>query len=91
MKFIYNGRIYNPVNTEKKLKKMGITMDDIKIIKKPSIEEPPPTSDVKLYYYYNPITGYSISSIYDNVNEKGYERISKRQLDQIIERRQISK
>ena len=32
MKFKYNGRIYNPVNVEKKLKKMGITMDDIEII-----------------------------------------------------------
>lgn len=32
MKFKYNGRIYNPVNTEKKLKKMGITMEDIEIL-----------------------------------------------------------
>ena len=32
MKFIYNGRIYNPVNVEKKLKKMGITMEDIEIL-----------------------------------------------------------
>ena len=91
MKFKYNGRIYNPVNTEKKLKKMGITMDDIEIIKENSIKEPPPYSDVKLFYYYNPITGYSITSIYDNVNEKGYERIDKGQLNQIIKCRQISK
>ena len=32
MKFIYNGRIYNPSNLEKKLKKMGITINDIEII-----------------------------------------------------------
>ena len=32
MKFIYNNRIYNPVNLEKKLKKMGITINDIEII-----------------------------------------------------------
>ena len=32
MKFMYNGRIYNPVNVEKKLKKLGITMNDIEII-----------------------------------------------------------
>lgn len=88
MKFIYNGRIYNPVNVEKKLKKMGISMDDIEIIKEtPLIEEP--SSDVKLFYHYNPNTGCSITSIYDNVN--GYERIDKRQLDKIIERRQVSK
>lgn len=83
MKFIYNGRIYNPVNVEKKLKKMGISMDDIEIIKETPLIEPP--SDVKLFYYYNPNTGYSITSIYDNVNENGYERIDKRQLDKIIE------
>jgi len=29
---MYNGRIYNPVNVEKKLKKLGITMNDIEII-----------------------------------------------------------
>lgn len=32
MKFKYNGRIYNPVNVEKKLKKMRITMEDIEIL-----------------------------------------------------------
>ena len=32
MKFKYNGKIYNPVNIEKKLKKMGITMGDIEIL-----------------------------------------------------------
>lgn len=32
MKFKYNGKIYNPVNVEKKLKKMGITMKDIEIL-----------------------------------------------------------
>ena len=32
MKFKYNGRIYNPVNVEKKLKKMGITMEDVEIL-----------------------------------------------------------
>ena len=32
MKFMYNGRIYNPSNLEKKLKKMGITINDIEVI-----------------------------------------------------------
>ena len=39
MKFIYNGRIYNPVNVEKKLKKMGITMEDIEILPDEKKEE----------------------------------------------------
>ena len=29
---MYNGRIYNPSNLEKKLKKMGITINDIEVI-----------------------------------------------------------
>ena len=32
MKFIYNGRIYNPSDVEKKLKKLGITINDVEII-----------------------------------------------------------
>lgn len=39
MKFIYNGRIYNPSNLEKKLKKMGITINDIEVIPEEKKEE----------------------------------------------------
>ena len=62
MKFMYNGRIYNPVNVEKKLKKMGITMDDIEIIKEEKIVKPIEFMDIKLYYFVNNI-GQSITSI----------------------------
>lgn len=86
MKFKYNGRIYNPVNTEKKLKKMGITMDDIEIIKEDIENFPPPTSDIELFYFYNPNTGYSITSIYDN-DINGYERTTKGIIDQFIKQR----
>lgn len=89
MKFMYKGRIYNPANVEKKLKKMGITIEDIEIIKEDSVENSPLPSDVKLFYFYNPDTGCSITSIYDK-NVNGYERIDKRQLDKIIERRKVS-
>lgn len=66
MKFKYNGRIYNPVNVEKKLKKMGITLDDIEIIleEKENIEY----NDIKLYHFKNKITGETIRSVYDNLN-----------------------
>ena len=90
MKFMYNGRIYNPVNVEKKLEKMGITIDDIVIIKEESKKDSPLVSDIKLFYFYNPNTGCSITSIYDN-DINGYERIDKRQLDKIIECRKVSK
>lgn len=64
MKFTYNGRIYNPSNLEKKLKKLGITIDDITII-----EEPKPVEEkfeVKLYYYKDTMD-YRICSIYPKV------------------------
>lgn len=90
MKFKYNGRIYNPVNVEKKLKKMGLTTDDVEFIKEDFTESSPLVSDVKLFYYYNPSNGYSKCSIYE-LNENGYQKISKGQLDQIIQCRKISK
>ena len=41
MKFKYNDRIYNPSNLEKKLKKLGITINDIEIIPEPKIDTTP--------------------------------------------------
>ena len=67
MKFMYNGRIYNPVNVEKKLKKMGITMDDIEIIPEEvkKIEE---VDDTVTYLFIDKNNGKKIISIYDNLN-----------------------
>lgn len=70
MKFIYNGRIYNPVNVEKKLKKMGITYNDIEII--PDKEEVIEYMDIPKYYFKNKTTNEEIVSIYpslDNLRE----------------------
>lgn len=75
MKFKYNGRIYNPINVEKKLKKLGITVNDIEIIPEKIEEDNSIDTSIKKYYYRNPITGYTITSIYDNLNVDGYERI----------------
>ena len=81
MKFKYNGRIYNPVNVEKKLKKMGITMDDIEIIPEEvkKIEE---VDDTVTYLFIDKNNGKKITSIYDNldnlkdiVNVNDYEKV----------------
>ena len=81
MKFKYNGRIYNPVNVEKKLKKMGITMDDIEIIPEEvkKIEE---VDDTVTYLFIDKNNGKRIVSIYDNldnlkdiVNVNDYEKV----------------
>lgn len=39
IKFKYNGKIWNPKNPEKKLKQLGITWDDVEIIKDEIIKE----------------------------------------------------
>ncbi len=81
MKFMYNGRIYNPVNVEKKLKKMGITINDIEIIPEEvkKIEE---VDDTVTYLFIDKNNGKKIISIYDNldnlkdiVNVNDYEKV----------------
>ena len=64
--FNYKDKIYTTDNLEKKLEKLGITKDDIKICKKQdcSIGE---TEDKVLYRFYNPITKETIVSIYENL------------------------
>ena len=83
MKFMYNGRIYNPVNVEKKLKKMGITMDDIEIIPE-EIKEVKYEDDTITYLFIDRINGKRIVSIYDNlddlkdlINVNDYEKVRK--------------
>lgn len=83
MKFKYNGRIYNPVNVEKKLKKMGITINDIEIIPE-EIKEVKYEDDTITYLFIDKINGKRIVSIYDNlddlkdlINVNDYEKVRK--------------
>lgn len=83
MKFKYNGRIYNPVNVEKKLKKMGITIDDIEIIPE-EIKEVKYEDDTITYLFIDRVNGKRIVSIYDNlddlkdlINVNDYEKVRK--------------
>lgn len=83
MKFMYNGRIYNPVNVEKKLKKMGITINDIEIIPE-EIKEVKYEDDTITYLFIDRVNGKRIVSIYDNlddlkdlINVNDYEKVRK--------------
>lgn len=83
MKFMYNGRIYNPVNVEKKLKKMGITINDIEIIPE-EIKEVKYEDDTITYLFIDKVNGKRIVSIYDNlddlkdlINVNDYEKVRK--------------
>lgn len=82
MKFKYNGRIYNPVNLEKKLKKMGITLNDIEIIpyiRKEEVEY----DNVLLYEWRNKKDGSTIHSIYDSLDKLG-KKVNKEDYEPIV-------
>lgn len=72
--FKYNGKIWNPKNPEKKLKQLGITWDDVEIIESLVEEKKEEYIDPhRLYYFVNPKTRYSITSIHQFINVPGYE------------------
>lgn len=87
--FKYNGKIWNPKNPEKKLKQLGITWDDVEIIKEEVKQEKQiEYENIKLYYFRNPKTGQTISSIYptldhlkDVVNVSDYEQYVKENIE----------
>lgn len=83
IKFKYNGKIWNPKNPEKKLKQLGITWDDVEIVKddiKEEVKEEYMNPD--LYEFKNVKTGETILSIYNNldslpIDKENYELIGK--------------
>lgn len=64
--FFYNNKTYTTDNLERKLEKLGITIDDIKICKKQDCRIGEPEEKV-LYRFYNPITKETIVSIYEDL------------------------
>lgn len=67
IKFKYNGIVYYPKDLDKKLKKLGITKDDIEIVNDDNkIETPLELDDIKKYYFTNGV--FTITSIYDNLD-----------------------
>lgn len=65
---MYNGKLYNPKNPEKKLKQLGITWDDVEIIEQTKKEEQIEYENTRLYTFKNNKTGETILSIYDNLD-----------------------
>ena len=65
MKFIFNNKIYNTVNLEKKLKKLGITLKDIQIMGNRDLGEI--DTSLQKYYFKNTITEETITSIYPSL------------------------
>jgi hypothetical protein len=66
--FKYNGKIWNPKNPEKKLKQLGITWDDVEIIKEEEKKvDPIEYLNPRLFIFKNEKTGETIESIYNNL------------------------
>lgn len=67
IKFKYNGIVYYPKDLDKKLKKLGITKDDIEIVNDDNkIETPLELDDIRKHYFTNGV--FTITSIYDNLD-----------------------
>jgi hypothetical protein len=66
---MYNGKPYTTPNLEKKLKKMGISINDVDIIEEPKVSDPIDTS-IKAYYFINTKNGYTRTSIYPELTEE---------------------
>ena len=72
VKFKYNGKEYYPKHLDKKLNELGITINDIEIIiESKKKEEPIEYEDKKLYYFINPKTKETITSIYPTLESLG--------------------
>lgn len=73
--FKYNDRTYKVQHLKNKLKKLGITEQDIEIL--PEQEEQIEYADPnRLFYFINRKTGYSYSSIYPTFDREDYEPIT---------------
>jgi len=79
MKFKYKGKIYAPVHLEKKLKKLGVTINDIEIIEydEDVTQKPKELEDITRYFFNNLKTGEVIISIYNNLDHLIYDNILK--------------
>lgn len=79
VKFKYKGIEYYPKDLDKKLKQLGITLSDIAILnneEKP--EEVIEYKNPKLFIFKNKVTGYTIESIYSDLE---YLKTSIKNLD----------
>ena len=81
--FQYNGKVYSTPNLSKKLKRMHLSKNDVKIIPKMEatikkvVEEE--KDDTKKYYFRNKYTGHTLVSIYPDLrnvsNKEQWEKI----------------
>ena len=68
--FKYQDKIYKTINLDKKLKKMGISLEDIQLIDKPikASKEDNDKEEVITKHHFVLPNGYTVTSIYDNLD-----------------------
>ena len=69
--FKYQNKIYKTSNLDKKLKKMGISLEDIELINKPSPKEDDNKEEVITKHHFILPNGYTVTSIYNNLDNLG--------------------
>ena len=67
--FKYQDKIYKTSNLDKKLKKMGLSLEDIELIDKPSSKED--NDEVITKHHFILPNGYTVTSIYNNLDNLG--------------------
>lgn len=69
--FKYNNKVYEVPNLEKKLKRMKLSLEDIKLIDKPSPKEDNDDNEVIIKHHFILPNGYTVTSIYNNLDNLG--------------------
>ena len=69
--FKYQDKIYKTINLDKKLKKMGLSLEDIEVIDKPSSKEDNDDNEVIIKHHFILPNGYTVTSIYNNLDDLG--------------------
>ena len=69
--FKYQDKIYKTSNLDKKLKKMKLSLEDIKLIDKPSSKEDNDDNEVITKHHFILPNRYTVTSIYDNLDNLG--------------------
>lgn len=72
--FKYKNKQYTTNNLTNKLSKLGISENEIEILGKRDLGEI--DTSIKKYKYINKKTGWSITSIYNNLQEPDYELVN---------------
>ena len=71
--FKYNNKVYEVPNLEKKLKRMRLSLEDIELIDKPikTSKEEDDNEEVILKHHFVLPNGYTVTSIYNNLDNLG--------------------